>query len=169
MHPLCFSRVNNHLKLLKLWLIGLKCAPRPWRCRWPCTVFCIFCKLLATDESAQWWGFLMTEQITSIYVFWTVCFLWPELKQSEGEAFVAPAGYAVVSVNRAQDYDYERNACNPFRNRFSSLLPHSVSSLPTKMKTTASISIAAIIISSLRHHIFLRGPVFHSKAQSIRW
>lgn len=149
----------------------MKCAPRPWRCRWPCTVCSIFCKLLmlATDESAQWWGVLMTEQITSIYVFWIVCFLWPELKQSEAEAFVAPAGYAVVSVNRPQDYDYERNACNPFRNRFSSLLPHSVSSLPTKMKTTAPISTAAIIISSLRHHIFLKEPVFHTKAQSIRW
>ncbi len=149
----------------------MKCAPRPWRCRWPCTVCSIFCKLLmlATDESAQWWGVLMTEQITSTYVFWIVCFLWPELKQSEAKAFVAPAGFAVVSVNRAQDYDYERNACNPFRNRFSSLLPHSVSSLPTKMKTTDPISTAAIIISSLRHHIFLKGPVCHTMAQSIRW
>lgn len=86
-----------------------------------------------------------------------------------GGGFCSPAGYGVVSVNRAQDYDYERNACNPFRNRFSSLLSHSVSSLPTKMKTTASISSSAIIISSLRHHIFLKGPVFHTKAQSIRW
>lgn len=76
-----------------------------------------------------------------------------------GGGFVAPAVYCVVSVNRAQDYDYERNTCNPFRNRFSSLLSHSVSSLPTKMKTTAPISSSAIIISSLRT------PHFSQKAR----
>lgn len=168
---LCAFHVLTHLKLMKLWLIG-------WNVHHGLEDVGGLALFAAFSASCWRWpqmnqlnvqGVLMTEQITSIYVFWIVCFLWPELKQSEGEAFVAPAVYAVVSVNRAQDYDYERNACNPFRNRFSSLLPHSVSSLPTKMKTTAPVSTAAIIISSLRHHIFLKGPVFHTKAQSIRW
>lgn len=118
---------------------------------------------ISMNESAQLQNVLISEQITSIYILWIVWFLWPET--DGGKAFVPLMGMAWWAWTEHTIMIMREMLATHLEIDSLRRCPHSMSSLPTKMKTTAPLSSAAIIISFHRHYIFPqrgRSEGFHS-------